>query len=303
MNNVLRAVESVHPDEVYNLAAQSYVGVSFDQPLYTGEVTALGSVRVLEALRTLGGPVRFYQASTSEMYGNASETPQTEDTRFAPTSPYAGAKLYAHWSTVMHRKAYGLHACCGIAFNHESPLRGPEFVTQKVVRGLVRIFSGDQDKLLLGNLNARRDWGFAGDYVVAMWQMLQHPDPDDYVLATGESRSVREFVEAAATCLGFELHWRGVGRDEVGIDVQSGRIIVGIDPELFRPSDIDNLVGNPGKARSILGWSAETTFGELVAMMVEGELERRSGRSSAATVPPAGVVRWPPTIRGVRAPC
>lgn len=276
MSNVLRVVDTVRPDEVYNLAAQSFVGVSFEQPVYTGEVTAVGAVRLLEAVRTLGG-ARFYQASSSEMYGTALESLQDENTAFRPASPYGVAKLYAHWSAVTYRRAYGLQACCGIAFNHESPLRGPEFVTQKVVRGLVRIRAGRQEQLLLGNLAARRDWGFAGDYVTAMWQMLQHPVPDDYVLATGESHSVREFVEAAADCLDLRLEWDGRELEEVGMDARTGRVLIRVDRALMRPSDVDALVGDAGKARSVLGWSPRCSFQELVEMMVEAEVRRQGG--------------------------
>ena len=272
LTNVLRTVDAVHPDEVYNLAAQSFVGVSFDQPLYTGDVNGLGAVRLLEAVRALGGGVRFYQASTSEMFGNAAGSPQTEDTPFLPTSPYAAAKLYAHWSAVGYRRAHGVHACCGIAFNHESPLRGAEFVTQKAVRGLVRIQAGEQEHLELGNLAARRDWGFAGDYVRGMWRMLQHATPDEYVLATGESHSVREFVEVAAACLDVRVEWRGRGLDEVGVDARTGRCVVRVNPEFVRPSDVDHLVGDAAKARAVLGWGPETGFGDLVAMMVHAEL-------------------------------
>jgi len=281
LTNVLRTVDAVHPDEVYNLAAQSFVGVSFDQPLYTGDVNGLGAVRLLEAVRALGGGVRFYQASTSEMFGNAAGSPQTEDTPFLPTSPYAAAKLYAHWSAVGYRRAHGVHACCGIAFNHESPLRGAEFVTQKAVRGLVRIQAGEQEHLELGNLAARRDWGFAGDYVRGMWRMLQHATPDEYVLATGESHSVREFVEVAAACLDVRVEWRGRGLDEVGVDARTGRCVVRVNPEFVRPSDVDHLVGDAAKARAVLGWGPETGFGDLVAMMVNAELRRHGSALEA----------------------
>lgn len=275
LTNVLRAVDAVRPDEVYNLAAQSFVGVSFEQPLYTGDVNGLGAVRLLEAVRALGGGVRFYQASTSEMFGNAAGSPQTEKTPFQPSSPYAAAKLYAHWSAVGYRRAHGLHACCGIAFNHESPLRGAEFLTQKVVQGLVRIRTGEQEHLELGNLAARRDWGFAGDYVRGMWRMLQHPTPDDYVLATGQSHSVRDFVEAAAACLDMRVEWRGTGLDEVGVDARTGRSVVRVNPEFLRPSDVGHLIGDASKARAVLGWAPETGFGGLVTMMVDAELRRQ----------------------------
>ena len=269
---------------VYNLAAQGFVAASFEQPVYTGEVSGLGAVRLLEAVRALGDGVRFYQASTSEMFGNSPQTPQTEQTPFLPASPYGAAKVYAHWSAVGYRHAHGLHASCGIAFNHESPLRGMEFVTQKAVRALVRISRGEQDHLRLGTLDARRDWGFAGDYVEGMWRMLQQQVPDDYVLATGESHSVREFVEAAAECLDLRLEWRGTGVNEVGADTRSGRVMVRLDSTLFRPSEVHHLVGDPAKARAALGWSARTNFAGLVGLMVEAELRRRSSEGREGPV-------------------
>lgn len=274
LGNVMRTVEQVHPDEVYNLAAQSFVGVSFEQPIYTGDVNGLGAVRLLEAVRLLGGRTRFYQASSSEMFGNAAVSPQDEQTPFVPVSPYATAKVYAHWSAVSYRRAHQIHTCCGIAFNHESPLRGAEFLTRKVVRGLVSIRAGWPEPLMLGNLSASRDWGFAGDYVKAMWQMLQHPEPDDYVLATGEAHSVRQFVQAAAASLDLRIEWRGSGVEEVAVDARTGRVIVRVDQGLLRPSDVDHLVGDASKARRVLGWAPATSFTGLVGLMVEAELGR-----------------------------
>lgn len=282
MTNVLRCLDVVHPDEVYNLAAQSFVGVSFEQPLYTGDVTGMGTLRLLEAVRVLGQGLRFYQASTSEMFGNSRESPQSESTPFAPTSPYAVAKVFAHWSATTYRHAHGVHACCGIAFNHESPLRGMEFVTQKIALGLSRVRSGRQEHLSLGNLDARRDWGFAGEYVVAMWKSLQHPRSDDYVLASGESHSVREFVNLAARCLDWDLEWQGSSDQAVGVDRKSGRVIVKVDPALVRPSDVDHLLGDSRKARAVLGWSTQTSFEHLVAMMMEGAV-RNGWRPEWAT--------------------
>jgi GDPmannose 4,6-dehydratase len=272
--NILRAMERLRPDEVYNLAAQSFVAVSFEQPLYTAEIDALGPVRLLEALRQQGGGVRFYQASTSEMFGKAQSSPQNEATPFYPRSPYGVAKLYAHWMTVNYRESYGMHASSGLLFNHESPLRGIDFVTRKITHGLAQVRHGRAPVLRLGNLNARRDWGFAGDYVRGMWQMLQQPEPEDYVLATGEARTVREFVECAAAPLGFDIVWQGRAEQETGTDRRSGRRIVEVDPAFYRPAEVDFLVGDSSKARARLGWAPEVDFAGLVAMMAEADDRR-----------------------------
>ncbi|MBC7357618.1 MAG: GDP-mannose 4,6-dehydratase [Desulfacinum sp.] len=274
LTNILRVVESVAPDEIYNLAAQSFVGVSFDQAVYTTQVNAIGVSYLLEAVRTLNPSIRFYQASTSEMFGKAREVPQSETTPFHPRSPYAVAKLYGHWITVNYREAHGLHASSGILFNHESPLRGREFVTRKITAGLAKIRHGQQEVLELGNLEARRDWGYAGDYVRGMWLMLQQPQGDDYVLATGETHSVREFTERAAACAGFRLAWEGEGADAVGVDETSGRVVVRVNPRFYRPAEVDLLLGDASKARSRLGWAPTVGFEELVEMMVRADMDR-----------------------------
>jgi GDPmannose 4,6-dehydratase len=270
LNHVLRLVA---PDEIYNLGAQSHVKVSFDVPEYTGEVTALGSTRLLEAIRELQLRPRIYQASSSEMFGNSAEVPQNERTAFSPRSPYGIAKVYAYWMTVNFREAYGLYAVNGILFNHESPRRGETFITRKVTRAVGRIREELQDCLYIGNLDARRDWGFAGDYVEAMWLMLQQDQPDDYVIATGESRSVRELCERAFARAGIELEWQGSGVDEKGIDRGSGRVRVAVEPRYFRPTEVDNLLGDAGKARRELGWAPRTTFEELIDLMVDHDTE------------------------------
>jgi GDPmannose 4,6-dehydratase len=271
--NVLRIIQQVQPDEIYNLAAQSHVQVSFETPEYTANADGLGTLRLLEAMRILHleRRTRFYQASTSEMFGLVAETPQTEHTPFRPRSPYGVAKLYAHWITVNYREAYGMFACSGILFNHESPIRGETFVSRKITRGLARISVGLQSCLYLGNLQARRDWGHARDYVEAQWLMLQQERPQDYVIATGRQHSVRDFVEMAATHLGMRIEWRGSGADEVGVDRKSGRTIVRIDPHYFRPTEVDSLLGDASKARAELGWSPRTDFDELVREMVAAD--------------------------------
>ena len=271
ISNVVRIVQ---PDEVYNLAAQSHVKFSFSAPEYTADADALGTLRLLEAMRLhgLAGRSRFYQASTSELFGNASEVPQRETTPFAPRSPYAVAKLYAYWITANYREAYGIYACNGILFNHESPRRGEFFATRKISRSVARIKLGLQDSLALGNLDAKRDWGYAGDYVRAMWLMLQQPKPDDYVIATGETHSVREFVELAFRHVGIDIVWRGAGVAEKGHDASGGRVLVTIDPRFFRPTEVDLLLGDPAKARERLGWQPEVTFSALVRMMVDADL-------------------------------
>jgi GDPmannose 4,6-dehydratase len=283
--NLIRLVQEHQPDEIYNLAAQSHVQVSFETAEYTANADALGTLRLLEAIRILkiGDKVRFYQASTSELYGKVQEIPQRETTPFYPRSPYGAAKLYAYWITVNYREAYGLHASNGILFNHEGPMRGETFVTRKITRAVAAIEKGLQKRLYLGNLSAKRDWGHARDYVEGMWLMLQQPAPDDYVLATGEAHSVREFVARAFAHVGRHIAWRGEGPDEVGIDEESGETLVAVDPNYFRPTEVDFLLGDPTKAREKLGWTAKTTFAELVAEMVESDLqavERESGRIS-----------------------
>ncbi|MHC1699710.1 MAG: GDP-mannose 4,6-dehydratase [Humidesulfovibrio sp.] len=271
--SLLRIIQKIQPDEIYNLAAQSHVAVSFEEPEYTANSDALGPLRVLEAIRILGlaQKTRFYQASTSELFGLAGESPQTEATPFHPRSPYAVAKLYGYWITVNYREAYGLFACNGILFNHESPIRGETFVTRKITRALARIKLGLQDCLFLGNLDARRDWGHARDYVEAMWLMLQQDAPEDFVIATGQQHSVRDFVNAAARELGLELFWSGEGVDEKAVD-GAGVRRVAVDPRYFRPAEVDSLLGQGDKARQRLGWTARTGFAELVAEMAREDL-------------------------------
>ena len=271
--SLIRIVQQVQPDEIYNLAAQSHVAVSFEEPEYTANSDALGTLRLLEAIRIHGleKKTRFYQASTSEMYGLVQETPQKETTPFYPRSPYAAAKLYAYWITVNYRESYGMFACNGILFNHESPIRGETFVTRKITRALARIKLGLQDCLYLGNMDARRDWGHARDYVEAMWMMLQHSEPQDFVIATGEQYTVRHFVEAAAKELGMAITWKGSGLDEVGMDA-AGRTIVAVDPRYFRPAEVETLLGDSTKARTLLGWRPRVSFNDLVCEMVREDL-------------------------------
>ena len=273
--NLIRIVQETKPDEIYNLGAQSHVKVSFETPEYTANSDAMGTLRLLEAIRILGmeEKVRFYQASTSELYGKVQETPQKETTPFYPRSPYAAAKLYAYWITVNYRESYGLFASNGILFNHESPVRGETFVTRKITRAAARIKLGLQDVIYLGNLDAKRDWGFAGDYVEAMWRVLQHDEPDDFVIATGEMHSVREFVEAAFAEVGVGIEWSGSGTDEVGRDSSSGEERVKIDPRYFRPAEVELLLGDPSNAKEKLGWEPKVKFGELVGMMVRADLQ------------------------------
>jgi GDPmannose 4,6-dehydratase len=271
--NLIRIVQETKPTEIYNLAAQSHVQVSFETPEYTANADAVGALRLLEAIRILGMErrVRFYQASSSELYGQAREVPQRETTPFCPRSPYAAAKLYAFWITVNYREAYGMHASNGILFNHEGPTRGETFVTRKITRAVAAIELGLQDRVYLGNLDAERDWGHARDYVEGMWMMLQQDEPDDYVLATGEKHSVREFVELAFDHVGRRIAWRGKGAGETGVDAQSGQILVEVDPRYFRPTEVDTLLGDPGKARQRLGWRHKTSFPDLVREMVESD--------------------------------
>jgi GDPmannose 4,6-dehydratase len=273
-NNLVRIVQNVQPDEIYNLAAQSHVAVSFEQPEYTANTDALGTLRLLEAIRVLGleKEVRFYQASSSELYGLVRETPQNEHTPFYPRSPYGVAKLYAYWITVNYREAYGLYACNGILFNHESPVRGETFASRKITRALARIKLGLQERLYLGNLEAKRDWGHARDYIEMQWLMLQQDDPEDYVIATGEHHSIREFVELAAAELGISLQWRGTGADEKAFDGH-GDCIVALDSRYLRPAEVDTLLGDATKARNKLGWKPRVTFSRLVHEMVAADLE------------------------------
>jgi len=273
--NLIRLIQEHQPSEIYNLAAQSHVQVSFETPEYTANADALGPLRLLEAIRILGlkDKVRFYQASTSELYGKVQERPQCETTPFYPRSPYGVAKLYAYWITVNYREAYGMHASNGILFNHEGPLRGETFVTRKITRAVAAIERGLQQQLYLGNLDAKRDWGHARDFVEGMWLMLQQAEPDDYVLATGETHSVREFVERAFAHVGRTIIWRGAGADEVGIDKRTGKELVHIDPRYFRPTEVDELLGDASKAREKLGWVPKIKFAELVAEMMESDLK------------------------------
>jgi GDPmannose 4,6-dehydratase len=271
-SSLSRIVAQVRPGEVYNLAAQSHVGVSFEMPEYTCDVNANGVLRLLEALRSSGVEARFYQASTSELYGKAEEVPQTERTPFHPRSPYAVSKLYGYWIVRNYREAYGLHASNGILFNHESPRRGENFVTRKITAGLARIRAGSAEPLRLGNLEARRDWGFAGDFVEMMWLMLQRDAPDDYVIATGETHSVREFAELAARCAGFEIAWEGEGASERGRDRRTGRVLIEIDPHFYRPAEVDFLQGDASKAARELGWQPKLRFEALVELMMRADL-------------------------------
>jgi GDPmannose 4,6-dehydratase len=273
--NLIRVLQETQPHEIYNLGAQSHVQVSFETPEYTANADALGTLRLLEAIRILGleQRVRFYQASTSELYGQAQEKPQRETTPFYPRSPYAAAKLYAYWITVNYREAYGIHASNGILFNHEGPMRGETFVTRKITRAVAAIQHGLQSRLYIGNLDAKRDWGHAADFVEGMWLMLQQPEPDDYVLATGESHSVREFIELAFAEVGRGVAWQGKGADETGIDVDSGNPLVSVDPRYFRPTEVEELIGDASKAAQRLGWRHKTPFTELVAEMVRSDLD------------------------------
>ncbi len=270
----VRLLNKIQPDEVYNLAAQSFVAVSFDQPITTAQITGLGAVNLLEAIRIVNPNIRFYQASTSEMFGEVQEVPQSEKTPFYPRSPYGVAKLYAHWMTINYRESYDIFGTSGILFNHESPLRGLEFVTRKITDGLVRVKLGKQSHIELGNLDAKRDWGFAKDYVEGMWRMLQADTPDTYVLATGRTETVRDFVNMTCKALDIEIDWRESGVDEYGIDTKTDNVIVKINQKFYRPAEVDLLIGNPEKASSDLGWQATTTLESLCAMMVESDLRR-----------------------------
>ncbi|MDQ5911106.1 MAG: GDPmannose 4,6-dehydratase [Pseudomonadota bacterium] len=270
----IRLLQRTEPDEVYNLAAQSFVGVSFDQPITTAQITGIGALHLLEAIRTVNPKIRFYQASTSEMYGKIHELPQTETTFFHPRSPYGVAKLFAHWSTVNYRESYDLFACSGILFNHESPLRGKEFVTRKITDAAARISLGQQDSLELGNMDAQRDWGYALEYVEGMYRMLQHSEPDTYVLATNQTWTVRHFVELAFKAVDIELEWQGQAEREEGRDVRTGQVRVRVNPRFYRPCEVDILQGNPRKALDVLGWQPKTSLDELCRLMVEADLRR-----------------------------
>ena len=278
--NLIRLIQKTQPDEIYNLAAQSHVQVSFETAEYTANADALGPLRILEAIRILGleKTTRFYQASTSELFGKVSEIPQTENTPFHPQSPYAIAKLYGYWITVNYREAYGIHASNGILFNHESPIRGETFVTRKVTRAVAAIELGIEEKMFLGNIDAVRDWGHAKDFVDGMWRMLQQDQPGDYILATGEQHSVREFVELSFAVIGVKIAWKGNGIEEQGIDEETGKVLVEIDPRYFRPTEIDSLLGDPTKAYKILGWQHTTSFKQLVHEMVKSDLELLKAR-------------------------
>ncbi|MDB5194408.1 MAG: GDP-mannose 4,6-dehydratase [Parcubacteria group bacterium] len=279
-SNISRLIEKIRPDEIYHLGAQSHVRVSFDTPEYTGDVTGLGTVRLLDAIKESGLKTKFYQASSSEMFGKAVELPLKETTPFYPRSPYGVAKVYAYWMTRNYRESYGIFASNGILFNHESPRRGETFVTRKITRGLARIKLGTDEKLYLGNLDAKRDWGYAKDYVEGMWRMLQAKKPGDFILATGETHSVREFVELAAKHLGIDLIWKGKGLKEKGIDKKTKKTIIEIDPRYFRPAEVDILLGDPSKARRVLKWKSKTSFKELVKIMVDADLLKETQNKS-----------------------
>jgi GDPmannose 4,6-dehydratase len=270
--NLYSAIERIQPDEIYNLGAQSFVGMSFDVPVFTADVTGLGPLRLLEAVKAVNPKIKFYQASSSEMFGKVQATPQNEKTPFYPRSPYAAAKLFAHWTAVNYRESYGMFVCSGILFNHESPLRGREFVTRKITHGVARIKLGLQKELSLGNLDASRDWGYALEYVEAMHLMLQQPEPDDYVIATGESHSVREFAELAFRKIGADIEWSGSGVDEIGRERSNGTVRIRIDRQFFRPAEVDHLVGDYSKAKNRFGWSPRISFPELVGLMVDHDL-------------------------------
>ncbi|MCG9873688.1 MAG: GDP-mannose 4,6-dehydratase [Leptospiraceae bacterium] len=273
-SNLNRILEKVGPEEIYNLAAQSHVQVSFEVPEYTAEVDAVGTLRILDAIKQTGVKARFYQASTSELYGLVQEVPQTEKTPFYPRSPYAVAKLYAYWAVVNYREAFNLHASNGILFNHESPRRGETFVTRKVTLGVAGIKAGKMDKLVMGNIDSKRDWGYAPDYVEMMWMMLQQDTPDDYVVATNETHTVKEFIEESFKIAGIEIEWKGSGVDEKGLDKKSGKVLVEINPKYFRPTEVELLIGDPAKAKQKLGWEPKVKFKELVKIMTEADLKK-----------------------------
>jgi GDPmannose 4,6-dehydratase len=273
-SNIHRLIEKIKPDEIYNLAAQSFVGTSFEQPIYTAEADAMGVLRVLEIIRMVNPKIRFYQASTSEMFGKVQAIPQSEETPFYPRSPYGVAKLFGHWSTVNYRESYNIHASSGILFNHESPLRGSEFVTRKITIGLAKIKYGQQAFIELGNMDAKRDWGFAGDYVEGMYQMVQQPVADDYVLATGETHTVKEFIEVASGYADMDIAWEGTAEKTVGIDKKTNKIIIKVNPKFYRPSEVDLLLGDPSKAKMKLNWIPKVSFKQLAQMMIEADIKR-----------------------------
>lgn len=280
LGSSIRLLQMTAPDEVYNLAAQSFVGVSFGQPVTTAEITGMGAVHILEAIRIVNPKIRFYQASTLEMFGKVQETPQVESTPFYPRSPYGVAKLYAHWMTINYRESYGIFGTSGILFNHESPLRGKEFVTRKITDGVARIALGKQDTLELGNLDAKRDWGYAKEYVDLMWRMLQADEPDTFVIATNRTETVRDFVNMAFKAVDIQLEWNGSGEDERGVDVRTGKTLVQVNPDFYRPAEVELLIGNPQKAQDVLGWKPHTTLEQLCDLMVKADLERvKSGKS------------------------
>jgi GDPmannose 4,6-dehydratase len=275
LSSTIRLLEKAEAQEVYNLAAQSFVGVSFEQPITTAEITGIGALNLLEAIRTVDKNIRFYQASTSEMFGQVQAIPQAENTPFYPRSPYGVAKLFAHWSTINYRESYGIFGSSGILFNHESPLRGKEFVTRKITDAVARIKLGLQDVLELGNLDAKRDWGYAAEYVEGMWRMLQADEPDTFVLATGHTVTVREFVELACKAADIPIHFEGSGEAETGINTESGKTVVRVNPAFYRPAEVDLLVGNPAKAAQVLGWESKTSLESLCAMMIQADLQRQ----------------------------
>lgn len=280
LSSSIRLMQRAQPSEVYNLAAQSFVGVSFDQPITTAEITGVGAVNLLEAIRIVNPAIRYYQASTSEMFGKVQQIPQTEATPFYPRSPYGVAKLYAHWMTVNYRESYGIFGASGILFNHESPLRGKEFVTRKITDAVARIALGKGDVLELGNLDAKRDWGFAKEYVEGMWRMLQADEPDTFVLATNRTETVRDFVSMAFKAVDIQLDWQGAAEGERGIDSRTGKILVEVNPRFYRPAEVDLLIGNPDKVKAVLGWGPKTTLEELCQLMVEADLQRvQNGKS------------------------
>ena len=277
-SNISRLLEKISPDEIHHLGAQSHVKVSFEMPEFTADVTGLGTLRLLDAIRDTGIRTRFYQAASSEMFGKVQEIPQKETTPFHPRSPYGCAKVFAYWTTRNYRESYGIFTCNGILFNHESPRRGETFVTRKISRGLSRVKLGVDDCIYLGNLAAKRDWGYAKDYVEAMWLMLQQPEPDDYIVATNESHSVREFVERACAHLGFDIEWRGKGMDEIGVDATTGKVLVRVDPRYFRPAEVDFLIGDYSKAKKKLGWKPTVKFRDLVKLLVDADFALEKGR-------------------------
>ncbi|MBP7795997.1 MAG: GDP-mannose 4,6-dehydratase [Elusimicrobiales bacterium] len=272
--NIIDVIKNIKPDEVYNLAAQSFVQASFDQPLLTADIDAIGTLRILEAIRYFSPKTKFYQASTSEMFGKVQSIPQNEKTPFYPRSPYAVSKLFAHWMVVNYRESYNLFGCCGILFNHESPLRGLEFITRKTTDNIARIKYGLKEKLIVGNLDSKRDWGYAKEYVEGMWLMLQQKNPDDYILATGETHTIRELIEYAFNYIGIKIGWKGKGLDEKGIDKKSGKLIVEVSKKYYRPAEVDLLLGDPKKAKKNLGWEPQTKFKKLIEIMMEADLKR-----------------------------